>query len=393
MGAFELNYRILLGITCLGLVACSGEERGDDIITPPRDGGVAQAPRDGGVAPRDGGPSGVALLGNDQHSPDSVNIEVIGTANDGLNTPRDVEANPLDTSELWVVNRTTESVTVFTGVGTGNIQSMLFDDNFSGTHFLAQPAALAFGQPGTWASIHETDQLTQGNATPPDFMGPTLWTSDLADFDGGHSSHLDMLHNSPLGMGIAWDVDNVYWIFDGAHRSITRYDFNEDHDLGGSDHSDGTIRRYVEGMVSRVADVPSHMVLDHTSGYLYVADTGNNRIAMLDTNTGNPGGAMGPNYDGIREQRRMEDAMIMTFVDGMTTGGMELPSGIDLDNGILYVSDHQSSVIFAFSLEGELLDYLLLGRGEGAIMGLDVVDGVLYVVDASRNELLRITPR
>ena len=35
-------------------------------------------------------------------------------------------------------------------------------------------------------------------------MGPTLWDGNLNIYDGGHASHLDMLHNSPNGAGIAW---------------------------------------------------------------------------------------------------------------------------------------------------------------------------------------------
>ena len=78
-------------------------------------------------------------------------------------------------------------------------------------------------------------------------------------------------------MGIAWEKDNVYWVFDGYHSSITRYDFNEDHGPGGTVHDDGTVSRYVEGKVKRVANVVSHMEMDRESNLLYVADTGNNR--------------------------------------------------------------------------------------------------------------------
>ena len=137
-------------------------------------------------------------------------------------------------------------------------------------------------------------------------MGPSLWSADpdifastnpaavnyLSNLYGFYvdlGSHLDMLHESPLCMGIAWETDNVYWVFDGSDGSIVRYDFAEDHDVGYDDHSDGIIARYVTGRVSRVADVPSHLVYDDSSGLLYIADTGNNRVAVLDTTSGKRG--------------------------------------------------------------------------------------------------------
>ena len=37
-----------------------------------------------------------------------------------------------------------------------------------------------------------------------------------------------MLHESPLGMGIAHDHDNVYWYNDGFYNELVRYDFQQD---------------------------------------------------------------------------------------------------------------------------------------------------------------------
>ena len=87
------------------------------------------------------------------------------------------------------------------------------------THFLASPSALAFDDSGTLATIHDVDTPTQGaDGTPADFMGPTLWPADASLVDGGHDSHLDMLHDSPSGAGIAWDTGNAFWVYDGWHH-------------------------------------------------------------------------------------------------------------------------------------------------------------------------------
>ena len=59
-------------------------------------------------------------------------------------------------------------------------------------------------------------------------MGPTLWTNDGSIYNGGHATHYDMLHDSPNGAGIAWESGTAYWIFDGWHQSLTRYNFRND---------------------------------------------------------------------------------------------------------------------------------------------------------------------
>ena len=43
----------------------------------------------------------------------------------------------------------------------------------------------------------------------------------------------------PLCMGIAWDHDNVFWVFDGKKGQVAWYDFGEDHGPGNEYHGDG----------------------------------------------------------------------------------------------------------------------------------------------------------
>src|SRR5947199_7075163 len=107
-------------------------------------------------------------------------------------------------------------------------------------------------------------------------MGPTLWSSDLDIFaelnPHGLGSHLDMLHNSPNCMGIAWQESNIYWAFSGKDNAIFKYDFKTDDGIGNDDHSDGESYRYVKGQVRRVAGVPSHLVYRKEDRMLYIAD-------------------------------------------------------------------------------------------------------------------------
>ena len=270
---------------------------------------------------------------------------------------------------------------------------------------MAEPMAIAFSDFGNFATIHDTDKPTQGTATPADFMGPTLW-DDSSRFDGGHGGHLDMLHNTPLGGGIAWERDNKYWVFDGAHESITMYDFAADHGYGGSDHAGASVARYVRGLVSRTEGVPSHLEFDPVSSLLYIADTNNSRIAVLDTTTGSRGGAVSPNYD-RSNQYEMNGAALSTLVTGddipvvLTEDGeptiesttLVQPAGLAMDGDVIFVSDHATSRILVFDLDGQLIDWVQLDVPPNQLGGLDIdVDGNLLVVDTGGDRVLRRSP-
>lgn len=335
--------------------------------------------------------TGLPILGDGAHEMSALRIEELLTAEDGLAMPRDLAVHPDDPSQLWVLNRANDSMTIVFGVGTED--AIVDVRNAPGNnHFMPEGSAFAFGLEGTMATAHEEDTLTQGpGGTPADFMGPSLWDSDPEFFDGGHPSHLDMLHNSPNGMGIAWETGNAYWIFDGFHSSLTRYDFALDHGYGGHDHSDGVIARYVEGDVKRVADVPSHMEIDHETNLLYVADTGNNRIATLDITSGDKGSFLFPNYDG-GQQYAMDGAELTTVVDGEENYHAQ-PSGLALHDGLLYVGDYATGEIVAYTLAGEMVDYLSTGL-EDSLMGIAFdPDGRLYVIDSVGQRVLRLSPK
>ena len=354
---------------------------------------LSRARTDGVVAgPPPAAVQGLPLLGDGSHSIDGLVVEVIANRLDGVANPRDLAFDPLDPSTLWVVNRAENNTILVFDAGSAQPDPVVIGDANTGVHFLAQPAGIDFGDNGYFATVHEEDDYTQGPppwGTPVDFMGPTLWTSDLNIYDGGHAGHYDMLHNSPNAVGVAWDSGNAYWVFDGYHDSLTLYDFNSDHGAGGADHSDGVVRRYVEGEVSYVPDVSSHMWLDPNDGLLYVADTGNQRIAVLDTATGNTGSNISPNYDGT-SQRFVNNAVLTTLV-GTSDLPLSRPSGLQMHGDVLYVSDNATSIIYAMTTAGEVLDWLYTGWPEGTLGGLEVTDGALYAVDVVGDRVYRIT--
>jgi sugar lactone lactonase YvrE len=350
-------------------------------------GGASGSLGDGGV---DAG--GLAILGGGAHTSASVDIvEVVG-ADAALLSPSDLAFHPTEDHQLWITNRRGDSITIVSRVGAAD-QSAVTRTSPGAEHFLAEPSSLAFGTAGTFATAQDMDQVTQ-STTPADFMGPTLWPADAVLFDGGHDSHLDMLHDSPSGAGIAWDHDNAFWVYDGYHHSIAMYDFHMDHGPGGMDHSGGTIEQWGVTDLGYAPHIGSHIELDRATGLLYIADTRNGRIDVLDTRSGAHGVTVGPNYDGA-DMYSMDGATFTTLIDGLAIG-LEQPSGLALRGGVLYITDHAHDTIHAFSLDGTHLDWLdLSDQMSPASIGAIELDaeGRIYVIDIVGGRVLRLAPR
>jgi hypothetical protein len=366
---------------------------------------------------------GIPALGGGTHELDSVDEDKIADDDEGLDVPRDLAFNPANPGELWVVNRADDSVSIFTGVGTDEEWTDHRVDPFA-MHFMEEVSSISFGaatyagsEALTFGTCQESRNSYNDDYPPNDFMGPTLWSADLdifattneeaveylSDLFGFYTdlgSHLDMLHESPLCMGIAWEKDNVYWVFDGDDGRVVRYDFAEDHDIGYDDHSDGIIGRVKGPRVERVEDVPSHMDIDPETGLLYVADTGKNRILVIDTATGEKGDRLSKTEPGT-DHHELEGVEYDKLLDGDDIDGMEQPSGLEVVDGHLLVTDHETGIIFAFALSGEgaegadaeLVDWLDTGRA-GGIMGIDAPSlDEIWFVDAAEDELIRLTAK
>ena len=175
-------------------------------------------------------------------------------------------------------------------------------------------------------------------------MGPALWSSDLSIFAKNPQklgSHLDMLHTSPLCMGIVHQDANVYWTISGRRNAIHRHNFRSDHNVGQDDHSDGESFEYVRGLIKYAPGIPSHLVYRSEGAALYVADTGNSRIAKLDTMSGTRGPKLG-SKEPMAAYYRMIDATI-TDVVSAESGMLTSPSGLEIKGDLLYVSDNATS--------------------------------------------------
>ena len=331
-------------------------------------------------------------LGWRDGSPGSVTLTLIfEPANP--REPTDLGFNPAKPTELWVISRKDDSVFILENPGDPEMTWKRKRDP-AASHFMDRPPALAFGAVveewgQTWATCGDSDN--GGN----DFMGPALFSADPAVFahatPDGLGSHLDMLHSTTFCRGIAHVEANVFWVFNSNKKSLDKYDFNEDHGPGADDHSDGRIYRYASGAVLGIDDTPSHLAYNSEDLQLYIADTGNKRIAKLDTASGTPGSTFS-GFEDVVERRRMDDAVV---VDVVPPGALEAPSGIEIRSGLLYVTDNATSRFHAFDMaNGQLVRTLDTGLPPGSLAGLTFgPDGKVYFVDLISARVYRIDPK
>jgi DNA-binding beta-propeller fold protein YncE len=334
----------------------------------------------------------------DPSKTDSVKLSVLLTQGNGLATPRDLAFNPLRPDELWVVNLDGSAVIAHSATGTPESERRR---DAAADHFMPRPSSIAFGGNATTASVGKQGtfatcpESTNGHDTTPGnyFMGPVLWSSDLSIFavmdPNGLGSHLDMLHKSPNCMGIAWESDNIYWTFTGYDNSIIRYDFGLDHGIGNDNHKDGLAWRYALSQVKYVPGIPSHLVYDGKAGLVYVADTGNQRIAKLDPFVATVG-STAPSFqdDGILYQMNNAD---LEDVVTLGSGLLSQPSGLEVHNGLIYVSDSGTGKILAFTPEGKLVNYLDTKLPTQSLAGINFgPDGKLYFVDMKGHRVFRV---
>ena len=322
---------------------------------------------------------------------DTRKFTVIADARSGLDVPRDLEFHPLRPNELWVVNRAFDGTVTYWNPGTDSMASLRVRDEWA-NHFMEEVSAIAFSDGEEFGTAQETTNTYDNQAPGNNFMGPALWTSDTSIYSkrdlsgwGDLGSHLDMLHESPNGMGIAHDNNNVYWYFDGSNGTIVYYDFQVDHGPGWDDHLDGIVRRYVNAQVTRVPGIPGHMILDKTTGWLYICDPGGRRVTRLDTKTGEWMGSLVPLERGIAEYSRYGNATYEVVVNK----NLRRPSGIALHKDRLFVTDNETGEIIAFDLTGKELNRI--STNAESIMGIEIgPEGRIWYVDATTNQVVRI---
>jgi hypothetical protein len=276
---------------------------------------------------------------------------------------------------------------------TGPTPSAVLKEDGNSWHFMRRPAAIAWGDGALFASCGEsyTDNL---ESDPTPYAGPVLWSSDPSIFGvtptaAQNGTHLDMLHESPYCMGIAHEAANIYWAVNGDAGSLDRYDFHAPHQIGGADHSDGEVYRYITGQLLRVPEVPSHAVYDAKRKLVYVADTGHGRIISVDPSTATDGGAITV-YEELQGSGAKDGA---TVVELVPPGVLEKPSGLALQGDKLLLTDNATSRIYSFDMTGKQQSVLDTGLPAGSLAGITVgPDERVYFTDLLTGSVRRIEP-
>ncbi|BDS13222.1 T9SS type A sorting domain-containing protein [Aureispira anguillae] len=319
----------------------------------------------------------------------------IATAANQINKPTDLDFHSiLSRKELWVINEdasnTGGSTVTISDAGLPTQSSQWLRDG-NAWHFMSLPTGLAFGTNGNWGSSPGIYNANHNGGAP--FTGPTLWSSEMSIYaqnagPGTNGSHLDMLHETPYGMGIAHHKDNAYWVFDGNSSNIVYYDFVEDHGPGQSYHGDAIIRRYTEVTVSKDGDVPSHLILNKSNGWLYIIDTGNDRVLRMNTNTGNVKAALTP-IEAVVEYSEMENVVSETVIDT----GLVRPCGIDLVGDRLIVGDYANGDIRIYDISANPATYLgKLSTGAAGLTGIKIgPEGNIWFTNRLTNMVQKIT--
>ena len=338
--------------------------------------------------------------------PHNNNMLLRGDSSDGLYNPRDLDIpnDPSRANELWVINENSAmfdftnggSTVTYYNYGTDTQWPDYRKDAYS-AHFMHTASAIAFSGNGGFANTLDT-QDANGNPNGY-FSGCTLWDSDTSIYarvnqDGPLlGSHWDMIHQSPYSVGIAGGGDNVYWLFDGYHNTIAKYDFNEphpDHEHGGENHYDGVVMRYDEIQVQRVSGLSSHMEIDQESGWLYVCDTGNQRVLRLNTSSGEVGQSLTTYGESLAGYYSMINAEFEVVI----SDSLVQPTGLDIYNERLLVSDYSTGDIAIYNIENNNVDRLgKIQTGlENDIIGIKVdANGSIWIVCKNSHELYQLT--
>ena len=327
-------------------------------------------------------------------------ITTVADVNNQVLAPRDLEFKP-NTDELWVLNKADfgggTNVIIY-HAGTPSQVTEYRKDSHS-SHFMLIPAAFSFSDIGEFATVGENQSSNGGNST---FMGPVIWSSDTNIFASVFQSnwasglplgsHLDMLHQSPMAMGVAHDTLEAYWVFDGWYSNICKYDFVTNHGPGYEDHTNGIIHRYTDIDIQREPDVPSHMVKDKSTGWLYIVDTGHKKLIRINTNTGTivdtlqPPGTAPETLDGYYEVQGVVQEEIDTFPTR--------PSGIALYKNRLIVGDYDTGEITVYDISGAFPVVLgVIATSQTGMEGLEIgSDGKIWFVNYLTNTVNRIDP-
>ena len=317
-------------------------------------------------------------------------ITEIASSLDGLDKPTDLDFFPiLGKDELWIVNEriaNTGGSTVTISNAT-NPENREFWTRVDGNawHFMSLPTGIAFSDDNF--NFATSPGIQDANHNGGSFTGPTLWSSDpeiYAQPSGGNGSHLDMLHGSPFSMGIAHEVDNVFWVYDDWNEDIVRYDFVEDHGPGNDDHSDAIVRRFQNIGIEKDGNIPNHMIVDKSTDWLYFVDNGNDRVIRLDINSGTSSNAIPLINEPLAEHSGISGFNFETIIDS----GLDQACGIEIIDNLLLVGDYANGDIIVYDMNNDFAEVGRISTGEPGLTGIKIgPEGKIWYTNRLQNTL------
>lgn len=336
----------------------------------------------------------VPVLGNGDGTPQSVYLEVL-VGPTWLYRPTDVAFGGRQRDECWVTDHAADAFVVVTDTESRKPTVRRFVDY---RHVYARSVtSISFGERGTFATCQESDGAILADGSPNYLAGPTLWPASIDLFVALNEStlkgpFLERMRSSPLCMGVESVGNQTYYVLNGLTGDVDRIDFAPLSRPGGKGKPSGTKFRMIEGLVSRVPGVPSHMAFDAKTGWLYIADTGNSRVVRLDTQSGRAGNLIFDNPDPGTTYNKWKELIVEDFVS-KESNRLSLPSGIVVVGQHVIVSDFATGQLLAFGPNGDLVQTLDTGRGSMAVCGLDVDrKNRLVFVDSVQREVVRVHP-
>ncbi len=335
----------------------------------------------------------------DQYFTDPLSYDTVLTSVNNISQPRDLDFKP-GTDELWVMNRgvaSGSSWVIAYHAGTPQ-QSIQYRKDSHSSHFTVYGTAMAFGNVGEFAALSEIRNTNSSSTST--FMGPSLWSADTAitarvfqnNWVSGYplGSHLDMLHQSPFGMGVAHDTANRYWVTDGHFGNIVLYDYGVDHGPGYDNHSDGRIWRYTDIPFVRVVNIPGHIVKDTVSGWMYYVNSGPKTLCRFNPAAASVAGILSAPSTSNEPLQGYWDMQGATY-EVIDTFATQI-CGIEVFNDRLLVSDYDNGNIYVYDLSSGtpvFMDTIITGQAtmEGIKIG---VDGKIWFVNNAASTVCKI---
>jgi hypothetical protein len=140
--------------------------------------------------------------------------------------------------------------------------------------------------------------------------------------------------------------------------------------------------------VSRIKELPSHLVLEEKTGWLYTIDNGNNRIFRMQTRSGTSGEEILDALEDLVEYDSIEDATVETFETGINS-----LCGIDIWGDRLIVTVNSTGEIRIYNTATPEPTYLGSIQAEPGIMGVKIgPDSAIWYVNHTLNTVVRLTP-